>query len=100
MWRGCLASSNVVVVRRRALVSGRVQGVFYRAAAEREAARLGVAGWARNLNDGRVELVVEGDPHAVDSFIRWAWRGSPRSEVAGVEVNDEPPEGLTSFRTR
>src|SRR5688572_19279731 len=59
-------------VRRRILVEGRVQGVWYRASAEREAARLRLAGLARNLHDGRVELIVEGAPDAVDAFVSWA----------------------------
>ncbi len=98
-WAPSLRSSAVAVIRRRAFVSGRVQGVFYRAAAEREAARLGVSGWARNLNDGRVELVAEGEPAAVEAFLRWAWRGSSRSTVTAVDVAEEAPEGLTAFRS-
>jgi acylphosphatase len=86
------------VVRRRVLVEGRVQGVWYRASAEREAVRLGLAGSARNLNDGRVEIVVEGDPSAVDAFVAWARIGPPRAHVTGVTIEGEPPTGATNFR--
>jgi acylphosphatase len=88
------------VVRRRLLVSGRVQGVWYRASAEREAARLGVGGFARNLDDGRVELFVEGMPDAVDAFIAWARIGPPRAEVAGVVVEGVTPVGERAFYAR
>jgi acylphosphatase len=87
------------LVRRRLLVSGRVQGVFYRAGAEREAYRLRLAGSARNRRDGRVEIVVEGLREAVDEFVAWARLGPPRAEVTGVEQTDEPPTGAKGFRT-
>lgn len=87
------------VVRRRILVDGRVQGVFYRASAEREANRLGVAGSARNRRDGRVEMVVEGKPEAVDAFIAWARLGPPRADVTDITVTDEPPTGAKGFRS-
>ncbi len=60
---------------RHAVVHGTVQGVFYRASAEQEAHRLGVAGWVRNRQDGSVELVVEGDDAAVEQMLEWAGRG-------------------------
>jgi acylphosphatase len=87
------------IVRRRILVQGRVQGVFFRASAEREAARLGLAGLARNLRDGRVEIAVEGPPPAVDAFVDWARLGPPRAEVTGIEVTEENPQGTRGFRT-
>jgi acylphosphatase len=87
-------------VRCRAVVSGRVQGVFYRASAEREAARLGVAGHARNLPDGRVELVVEGDRAAVEAMLAWARQGPAQAVVTGIEVTDEPPRGTRWFESR
>ncbi len=86
------------VVRVRAIVRGRVQGVFYRASAEREAARLGVAGSATNRADGTVELVVEGPRAAVDAMLRWAAEGPPRAAVIGVDVSDEEPQGERGFR--
>lgn len=85
------------VVRRRLLVSGRVQGVFFRDRCRREAVAAGVAGWARNLPDGRVEVVAEGEPEAVERLQRWCGEGSPRSEVTSVEAVDEHPEGLSGF---
>ena len=74
---------------RRCLVSGRVQGVFYRASTEAEARRLGVRGWARNLPDGRVEVLACGTPDAVDTLCDWLWQGSPMSSVRAVEFKDE-----------
>ena len=85
-------------MRRRILVKGLVQGVFFRASAEREAARLGVAGLARNLRDGRVELVVEGSPPAVDAFVNWARIGPPRAQVTGIDIEEERPQGVRGFR--
>jgi acylphosphatase len=85
---------------RYAVVHGRVQGVFYRASAEQEATRLGVAGWVRNLPDGTVELVVEGDDAAVGRMLDWAGRGPSRAEVTGVDVEGRPEEGLSGFHQR
>lgn len=86
--------------RRRVVVSGRVQGVFFRSACKTEADRLGAYGWARNLRDGRVEVVVEGEPDAVEALVRWCHIGPPRALVTNVTSTTEPPEGLTSFWTR
>ena len=85
------------VVRRRAVVSGRVQGVWYRDAARREAERLGVAGSATNQRDGTVALEAEGPAEAVDAFLAWAGEGPPRASVAGVEVVDAEPTGQVGF---
>ncbi len=84
-------------VRRKVLVEGDVQGVFFRDECQRQAQRLGVAGSARNLSDGRVEVVIEGDESAVEQMVSWCGQGSSRSQVTGIEVSDEEPEGLTSF---
>jgi acylphosphatase len=81
------------------MVRGRVQGVWYRASAAREAARLGVAGSAVNRPDGSVELVVEGKPQAVADLLAWARQGPPHAVVTDVEVEDETPRGLTGFTT-
>ncbi len=86
------------VVRRRAVVSGRVQGVFFRDGARREAAALGLAGSARNLPDGTVEVVVEGPPADVSALVGWLHRGTPQAQVVDVAVSDEEPEGLAGFR--
>jgi acylphosphatase len=79
--------------RKRVLVSGRVQGVCFRAYAEDRANELGVLGWVRNRADGRVEAVVEGDEAAVAEMLRWFHKGSPAARVTGVEVEDEEPTG-------
>jgi acylphosphatase len=85
---------------RHAVVHGTVQGVFYRASAEQEARRLGVAGWVRNLPDGSVELLVEGDDAAVEQMLTWAGRGPSRAEVTQVDVEERPEEGLAGFEQR
>jgi acylphosphatase len=85
---------------KQVVVHGTVQGVFYRASAEQEAQRLGVAGWVRNLSDGSVELLVEGEDAAVQQMIEWAGRGPARAEVSKVDVEDRPEEGLSGFEQR
>ena len=85
------------VVRRRAVVSGRVQGVWYRDSARREAERLGVAGSARNLRDGTVGLEAEGPAGAVEAFLAWAGEGPPRAAVAAVDVEEIEPTGQVGF---
>jgi acylphosphatase len=88
------------VVRYRVLISGRVQGVFFRDTCRRMAREHGVSGWVRNLPDGRVEAVFEGRAEDVDRLVDWARRGSSRAVVAGVVVRAEPPEGLSTFLIR
>ncbi|HSH61914.1 MAG TPA: acylphosphatase [Acidimicrobiales bacterium] len=88
------------VVRRRVVVEGDVQGVFFRDECRKAAQRAGVAGSARNRSDGRVEVVLEGDEAAVERMVDWCRRGSSRSEVTGTEVSEEEPEGLSGFDTR
>ena len=90
----------MAVVRVRAVVSGRVQGVWYRDSARREAETAGLSGWAANRDDGSVELVVEGERAAVDRFLAWARVGSPRARVDDVRVRDEAPTGERGFRIR
>ena len=85
------------VVRRRAVVSGRVQGVWYRDSARREADRLGVAGSATNQRDGTVQLEVEGPSASVDAFLTWAADGLPRAQVDAILVEDLQPEGQAGF---
>jgi acylphosphatase len=86
------------VTRKRVIVSGRVQGVFFRDTTRRRAESAGVAGWARNTPDGTVEAVFEGDPSAVEEMVEFCRQGPGRAEVAGVEVFEEEPEGLEGFR--
>jgi acylphosphatase len=88
------------VTRKRVVISGRVQGVFFRDTMRQRAESAGVAGWARNTPDGTVEAVFEGEPEAVDELIEFSRRGPSRAEVASVEVIDEEPEGLSSFEVR
>ena len=76
------------MIARRCLVAGRVQGVFYRASARARAVALGVTGHARNLPDGRVEVLACGAEGAVDALCRWLWQGSPACSVRAVEVAD------------
>jgi acylphosphatase len=78
----------------RFLVSGRVQGVFYRATAARKARELGIKGHAVNLPDGRVEVLACGDEAVVRTFGEWLWTGSSGSKVTAVEVSDAAPAQL------
>lgn len=71
-------------VCRRCWVSGRVQGVFFRAATRQRAQELGVTGYARNLDDGRVEVLACGESDAVESLCAWLWQGPPYARVAEV----------------
>jgi acylphosphatase len=86
------------VVRRRVVVHGRVQGVFFRDSVRRRAQSLGVAGWAANRADGTVEAVFEGEPEAVDELVDFCRKGPGHARVTRVEVVAEEPEGLHGFR--
>ena len=86
-------------VRRQIVVSGNVQGVFFRDSCRREAERLGLAGRARNLDDGRVEVIAEGPPDAVEGLIEWCRHGPSHADVTGVDVSEEDPRGETGFTT-
>ena len=88
------------MIRRRVEVEGRVQGVFFRDSCRREASDAGVAGWARNLPDGRVEAVFEGPPDAVERLVDWCRHGPPRATVTGIRVHVEEPTGEHGFRVR
>jgi acylphosphatase len=87
----------MAVVRCRVLVRGRVQGVWFRETCRREATAAGVAGSARNLADGQVEAVFEGERASVDRLVSWCLSGPPRAVVTGIEVIDEPPQGDVGF---
>jgi len=88
------------MVRRHVFVSGMVQGVFFRYEARERARTRGLAGWVRNLPDGRVEAVLEGPDEAVESMVDWCRRGPRGAEVTDVEVIAEEPEGLEGFEVR
>jgi acylphosphatase len=79
------------------VVYGRVQGVWFRGATREEARRLGAHGWVRNLPDGAVEAVFEGDPAAVHDLLRFCERGPVAARVERVETFEEEPEGLAGF---
>jgi acylphosphatase len=87
-------------VARRVRVHGRVQGVFFRESARREAERLGVRGWVANRDDGSVEAHLEGEPDAVSAMVAWCESGPPRAHVDSVDVEDAPVEDLDGFRVR
>jgi acylphosphatase len=89
-----------VSVRRRVVVHGRVQGVFFRDTTRRQASSRGVAGWVSNRSDGAVEAVFEGEPDAVDALVRFTREGPRGADVSDVEVSEEEPEGLSGFEVR
>ena len=79
-------------------ISGRVQGVFFRANTWKQARSLGLSGWVRNLPDGRVETVFEGEEHAAEAMLAWCRTGSPPARVDRVEVLEETATGeFTGF---
>jgi acylphosphatase len=87
-------------VRARVFVDGRVQGVGFRQSAAREATRLGLQGWIRNLPDGRVEAVYEGRRDAVEEMVAWSRRGPGWAAVTDLSVCDEEPTGEQGFSIR
>jgi acylphosphatase len=90
-----------VIVRRHVWVSGRVQGVWFRQSTRRMAGEVGLSGWGRNLPDGRVEAVFEGEESAVVRALDFVRAGPPHARVVGVEVREEPPEaGGDPFEVR
>ena len=84
-------------VQRRVVISGQVQGVFFRQTTRERARELGLSGWVRNRADGRVEAVFQGAPEAVARVIEWCRQGPPMALVEGVEVSEEPPEAFPGF---
>jgi acylphosphatase len=87
-------------MRRRVIVHGRVQGVFFRAECRQQAQSLGLAGWVRNRGDGTVEGVFEGEAAQVATMVAWAGRGPEQALVDRVDVFEEDPEGLVGFEVR
>ena len=86
-----------MTTRVRLIVTGRVQGVGFRAACGRKATELGVGGHARNLPDGSVEVVAEGDPDAVDAMTQWCHNGPVWAKVRSVDITPERPAGTSTF---
>ncbi len=87
--------------RVRVLVSGRVQGVFYRASLREQASRRNIAGTVRNLPDGRVQAELQGEPADVDAVLAWCGQGPPGAHVSDVEVTElEPVPDARGFRVR
>ena len=89
-----------MAIRRRVVVSGLVQGVFFRDTCRRLARQRGVAGWVTNRRDGRVEAHFEGAPEDVDAMVDWCRGGPPHARVESVEVEDEQPTGEQGFSIR
>lgn len=87
-------------IRRRILIHGEVQGVFFRDSLSKQAREHGVAGWVRNRDDGAVEAVLEGPTDAVQEVLRFCESGPPDARVEQTEVEEERPEGLSEFATR
>ncbi len=87
-------------IRRRLVVHGKVQGVFFRDSTRQAARNEGVSGWAANRSDGSVEVVLEGSPDAVGSVVGYCREGPSSAEVHSVDVHEETPEGLTGFQIR
>jgi acylphosphatase len=94
------APGGAGLVRYRVLVSGRVQGVFFRDTCRRLAQENRVAGWVRNLPDGRVEAVFEGSPENVARLVDWSRHGPRLAQVDDIGIHPEPPEGLPDFQIR
>jgi acylphosphatase len=84
-------------VRKRVVVRGHVQGVFFRDTVRRQALTRGVAGWVRNNADGTVEALFEGEPDAVERLVELCRTGPRGARVDVLEIYDEAPEGLTGF---
>ena len=88
------------LIRYRVLISGRVQGVFFRETCRRLARENDVSGWVRNLPDGRVEAVFEGSPENVARLVDWSRHGPRLAQVENIGIHPEPPEGLPDFQIR
>jgi len=93
------SNNNHSNTRLHILISGRVQGVFFRSETRSRARSLGLTGWVKNLPDGRVEIVAEGEKENCESLLRWARTGPPYASVTDIRVDREVPEdGFSDFR--
>jgi len=87
----------MAVICKHCVIDGRVQGVFYRASAYKKAQSIGVKGWVRNMDDGCVEALVQGEQDLVDDMLDWFWQGSAPSHVTSVRCYDEQPIATDDF---
>ena len=88
----------MALICKRCVIEGRVQGVFFRAATQQKAQQLGIHGWVRNMPDGRVESLVQGEIDLVEQMMDWLWQGSRYSHVTGVQCYDEQPISTDTFK--
>ncbi|MCT7950412.1 acylphosphatase [Ancylothrix sp. C2] len=84
-------------IRTHLIISGKVQGVGYRYYTAQQAKQLGITGWVKNLPDGRVEAIFEGNKQAITDMINWCHQGPPAAEVTEVTINHEKPQGCNQF---
>jgi acylphosphatase len=84
----------------RLLISGRVQGVWFRESMRQEAQKLGATGWVRNLPDGRVEALACGESPVLDALLAWVRRGPPLAKVNGIEISEAPKQAFPDFDKR
>ena len=83
------------------IISGKVQGVFYRASCQEVAQRLGLAGWARNLSTGQVEVLAQGEKEKIEKLIEWCKKGPPGAKIAKIDTNwQNIKESLSDFEIR
>lgn len=89
------------IKQKHCLISGRVQGVSYRYSAQQQAHKLGLTGWVRNLADGRVELLIQGETEQLEDMLNWATQGPRFAEVSSIEVTEQSSElTFTDFEIR
>lgn len=81
------------IKRYHLLIKGRVQGVGYRMSTQIAAQKIGLTGWVRNLSDGQVEIVAEGDLMQLKQFVDWAWQGPRFAQVTDITINEQPATG-------
>ena len=93
-----MASGSGPTRRKRVIIHGRVQGVFFRDTLRRRAEARGLSGWVTNRGDGTVEAALEGRKADIDALLGFCKQGPSGAEVERVDVRDEEPEGLTSFK--
>lgn len=87
-------------IRVHVFISGHVQGIGFRASAQRKAYQLSLAGWVKNLADGGVEAVFEGPEEVVEEMVQWCHKGPFLAQVMEVEIKREKPEGLSGFEIK